>query len=324
MESKRTINVMFNGEMSIIRYFGNFDLNSFKETLKEQLKIDEPSKSIMILDEEDFPLMICEPVPNPITIKIRIDSSSKNFQPFQLFSNQYSSGKQNPFLSPSLSKANQPLPNQPLTNPIQKPIPNQNPFAIVSNSSNDKQGVSVNLSFSKPFQQSAIEIQKNIWDSMKLFGRNSNQSNTILSSKPLPVVPSSEKDSLGNPIVQNQILKNQFVPKGRFKPKIQIRESANRNLNILDQPPRKINPYIVFICQKRSEISKANPDKKGKELVMLFGEMWKNMDPDQKQIYERMAEEKYQEKLKKYYESKDENLLGQKRGRSLDDKDKQD
>lgn len=328
MESKRTINVMFNGVLSTIKYFGNFDLNIFKETVKEQLKINEPSKNIKILDEDDCPLMICEPVPNLITIKISIDAPARNFQP-----SQFSSAKQNPFFSPTLSRCNQVLPNpfmnpianqnQPLPNPIFNPMANQKQNENFSNLTNDNQGVSVNLSFSKPFQQPVFENQKIIWEPSKNLGQNANQKNTLF-SKPFSVNSSSEKDFLENPIVPNLIPNRPFLPKEKFKEKIRKMKCAKPILKNAKIPPHKKSPYIFFIREKYKEVSRANPDKKGRELMKLLGEMWKNLDRNQKEIYEKMADEDYQRALKYFNESNNENFLGQKRERNFYDKVDQD
>jgi upstream-binding transcription factor len=70
-----------------------------------------------------------------------------------------------------------------------------------------------------------------------------------------------------------------------------------------DAPKGAKNAFIFFCNDKREEIKKENPEMKSNEITKKLGEMWKDVDEDDKNSYQQMAKddkERYAKEMENY------------------------
>ena len=65
-------------------------------------------------------------------------------------------------------------------------------------------------------------------------------------------------------------------------------------------PKKPQSSYFHFMNSKRGEVKEADPSLKFGELTKKLTDMWKNLTPEEKQVYEDLAardKERYQEEM---------------------------
>jgi len=70
-----------------------------------------------------------------------------------------------------------------------------------------------------------------------------------------------------------------------------------------DAPKGAKNAFIFFCNEKREEVKKENPEIKSNEITKKLGEMWKDVDEDNKNSYQQMAKDdkdRYAKEIKNY------------------------
>ncbi|RIB19315.1 high mobility group box protein, partial [Gigaspora rosea] len=66
------------------------------------------------------------------------------------------------------------------------------------------------------------------------------------------------------------------------------------------QPPRPMNPFIIYRTTKAKEIYSKNPCITTGELSKEIGKMWRKEPPEVRLRFTKMAEEVKQQHMKKY------------------------
>jgi len=64
--------------------------------------------------------------------------------------------------------------------------------------------------------------------------------------------------------------------------------------------PRPPNAFMLFGQQHRRDIARQFPDLTNKQISKILGNEWRNMRPDDKSFYHRLADEAHADHMKKY------------------------
>ncbi|RIB19314.1 high mobility group box protein, partial [Gigaspora rosea] len=67
-----------------------------------------------------------------------------------------------------------------------------------------------------------------------------------------------------------------------------------------ENPPRPMNPFIIYRTKKAKEIYAKNPSITTGELSKKIGEMWRNEPQGEKSKYKKIAEKAKQQHMEKY------------------------
>ncbi|XP_044257723.1 nucleolar transcription factor 1-like [Tribolium madens] len=73
-----------------------------------------------------------------------------------------------------------------------------------------------------------------------------------------------------------------------------------------DMPRRPLSSYLLFYLKKKDQILSENPGLDGSDLSKIVGQIYKNLPPEKREKYEKMAatnREEYVEKLKIFFEN---------------------
>lgn len=96
--------------------------------------------------------------------------------------------------------------------------------------------------------------------------------------------------------------------KERYESEMKIITSNGRTVEKVHEvehkrPKKCLSAYMIFVRERRCKISAANPDMPVLQIMKEVGNEWQNLTPDQRQIYQAMADEdkiRYKEELKEF------------------------
>lgn len=83
---------------------------------------------------------------------------------------------------------------------------------------------------------------------------------------------------------------NKFIKPNRIKidKKEKKTKTNDKDDNKIKRPK---SAWIYYSTENRKKLQEENPDKKMTEITTMLGKLWKNIDKENKQIYEEKAKE---------------------------------
>ena len=86
------------------------------------------------------------------------------------------------------------------------------------------------------------------------------------------------------------------------------KSSKNKKVKDPNAPKKATTSYFVFMSEVRSKVKEENPNLKTQEHSKIMGQMWRDMDSEDKKKYEELAEkdkQRYKDEMETYSSSSD-------------------